>query len=120
MSKDPMEIVGQQGKIKIAHDIVMTIARHTAEEVEGIISIKGGLPGGILELFSKKTSTKKGVKIENEETQVIINLSVVVDYGVIIPEVIKKVQEKVKMSVESMTDVQVSKVNVFVQDVNIT
>lgn len=120
MSKDPMEIVGQQGKIKIAHDIVMTIARHTAEEVEGILSIKGGLPGGILELFSKKTSTKKGVKIENEETQVIINLSVVVDYGTVIPEVIRKVQEKVKMSVESMTDVQVSKVNVFVQDINIT
>ncbi|SET27250.1 Uncharacterized conserved protein YloU, alkaline shock protein (Asp23) family [Natronincola peptidivorans] len=120
MSKDPMEIMGQQGKIKIAHDIVMTIARHTAEEVEGIISIKGGLPGGILELFNKKTSAKKGVKIENEETQVVINLSVVVDYGTVIPEVVRKVQEKVKKSVESMTDVQVSKVNVFVQDINIT
>lgn len=119
MSQDPMEINGSQGKVKIAHDIVMTIARHTAEEVEGIVSIKGGLPGGILELFSKKTSTKKGVKIENEETQVVINLSVVVDYGVVIPEVVKIVQEKVKASVESMTDVPVSRVNVFVQDVHI-
>ena len=119
MSNDPMEIVNRQGKIKIAHDIVMTIARHTAEEVEGIISIKGGLPGGIMELFSKKTSTKKGVKIENEETQVIINLSVVLNYGVVIPEVVRKVQEKVKTSVESMTDVQVSKVNVFVQDIKV-
>ncbi|AKL94132.1 hypothetical protein CACET_c06220 [Clostridium aceticum] len=120
MSKDPMEIIGEKGRIKIAHDILMTIARHTAEEVEGIVSIKGGLPGGIIELFSKKTSTKKGVKIQNEETQVVINLSVVVDYGAVIPDIIKKVQEKVKSSVESMTDIQVSKVNVFVQDVVIT
>ncbi|SDK04206.1 Asp23/Gls24 family envelope stress response protein [Natronincola ferrireducens] len=120
MSKDSMEILGDKGKIKIASDIVMTIARHTAEEVEGIISIKGGLPGSISELFGKKTSNKKGIKIENEETQVIINLSVVVAYGIVIPEVIKKVQEKVKSSVESMTDIPVSRVNVFVQDVNIT
>ncbi|MCC5910712.1 MAG: Asp23/Gls24 family envelope stress response protein [Clostridiaceae bacterium] len=114
-----MEISGKQGKIKIAHDIVMTIARHAAEEVEGITSIKGGLPGGIGELFSKNTSNKKGIKIQSQETQVVINLSVVVKYGTIIPEVIGQVQEKVKSSIESMTDIQVSKVNVFVQDIEI-
>ncbi len=117
MSDNPMEITGKQGRIKIAHEIIMTIARQTAKEVEGIKSIRGGLPGGILELFSKKTSRKKGVKLEKEEDHVIINLAVVIEYGVIIPQVIRKVQEKVKTSIESMTDIKVSDVNVFVQDI---
>ncbi len=117
MSNNPMEIEGKEGKIKIAHDIILTIARHTAKEVDGIVSIKGGLPGGIMELFSKKTTTKAGVKVEKLDTEVVINLAVVINYGAIIPEVVRKVQEKVKASIESMTDVQVSKVNVFVQDI---
>lgn len=114
MSKDSMEIIGQEGKIKIANDIIMTIAQHTAKEVEGIISIKGGIPRGIAE---KKPSTKKGIKIQDVETPVIINLSVVVDYGVVIPQIVIKVQENVKRSVEAMTNIPVSKVNVFVHDV---
>lgn len=117
MSKDSMEIIGQEGKIKIANDIIMTIAQHTAKEVEGIISIKGGIPRGIAELFDKKPSTKKGIKVQDVETPVIINLSVVVDYGVVIPQIVIKVQENVKRSVEAMTNIPVSKVNVFVHDV---
>ena len=48
-----------------------------------------------------------------------IDLFVVVEYGVKIPEVATQVQEDVKKSVESMTGLIVSSVNVHVQNVYI-
>lgn len=119
MTSDPMEIVCDGGKIKISHDIVMTIARQIAAEVKGIVSISGGLHGGIVDVFSKKVSTKKGVKIQNEETQISINVALVIKYGIKIPEVVKEVQEKVKVAIEAMTEIKVSRVNVYIQDIEI-
>ena len=114
-----MEIVADQGRIKISNEVIMMIVRRAVDEVQGIVSFSGGLPGGFTEVFSKRTTTKKGVKITNEETQVVINLSIVIEYGVIIPDVVKKVQESVQKSVESMTDIKVGTVNVLVQDIKV-
>lgn len=119
MASDPMEIVSNGGKIKISHDIIMTIARHIATDVKGIVSISGGLPGGIVDVFSKRASTKKGVKIESEETQIVINLALVIKYGIKIPDLVQDVQEKVKSAIEAMTEIEVSKVNVYIQDIEI-
>jgi uncharacterized alkaline shock family protein YloU len=61
----------------------------------------------------------KGVKVEVGEKEVVIDISVVVDYGVNIPEVSWKVQENVKKTVEKMTGLMVVEVNVYVQGVYI-
>ncbi|QUH27178.1 Asp23/Gls24 family envelope stress response protein [Serpentinicella alkaliphila] len=114
-----MEIACDGGRIKISHDIVMTIARHIATEVKGIVSISGGIPGGIVDVFSKKTTTKKGVKIQNEESQIAINVALVIKYGVKIPDVVKEVQQKVKAAIEAMTEIKVSRVNVYIQDIEV-
>ena len=47
-----------------------------------------------------------------------MDLSIIVDYGVRIPEVAWKIQENVKRAVESMTGLQVVEVNVHVQGVH--
>ncbi len=114
-----MELISEQGKIRISNQVIMLIAKKTVEEVEGIVSLSGGLPVGISEIFSKNISSKKGVRVTSEETQVVINLSLVIKYGVIIPEVIKIVQERVKKSIEAMTDIEVGEINVFVQGIEI-
>ncbi len=117
MSKNAMEIAGEQGKIKISNDVIMVITQKAVEEVQGIISFTGGLSKGITEVFSKDSS--KGVKIDNEEKQLEINLSVVVEYGIIIPDLIRTLQQRIKDSIENMTDIKVERVNVFVQDIQL-
>lgn len=114
-----MEVVSERGKIRISNEVFMLIAKKTVEEIEGIVSFSGGLPVGITEFFSRSTASKKGVKVTSEETQVVINLSVVIRYGIIIPEVIRTVQEKVKKAVEAMTDIEVGQINVFVQGIEV-
>ncbi|HZX21222.1 MAG TPA: Asp23/Gls24 family envelope stress response protein [Clostridia bacterium] len=114
-----MEIISGKGRIRISNEVIMLIAKKTVEEVEGIVALNGGLPVGITEFFGKNAASKKGVRVTNEETQVIINLSVVVKYGIIIPEVVKTVQEKVKKAIEAMTDIEVGQINVLVQGIEV-
>ena len=114
-----MEIISGRGKIRISNEVIMSIVKKTVEEIEGIAAFSGGLPVGITEFFSKNTASRKGVRVTNEETQIVINLSVVIKYGVVIPEIIRTVQEKVKKAIEAMTDIEVGQINVFVQGIEI-
>lgn len=54
-----------------------------------------------------------------EENEAVIDVHVVVDYGVKIPDTAFKLQENIKKSIETFTDITVSKVNVFVDSINI-
>ncbi|MDQ7792992.1 MAG: Asp23/Gls24 family envelope stress response protein [bacterium] len=102
--------------LKIADEVVATIAGLAAAEVEGVAGMSGGLVGGISEMLGKK-STARGAKVEVGDKETAIDLYVVVEYGVRIPEIAQRVQENVKRAVESMTGLDVVEVNVHVQGV---
>ena len=112
-----MVINSEQGKIRISEDIVMSIARNAVRDVDGIISISGGFPRSVASLFSRQTATKKGVRLEKEEDHLVLNLSLEIQYGVVIPKLVEEAQEKVKRAVEGMTEIPVGLVNIFVHDV---
>ena len=68
-------------------------------------------------LKGKKTTTGKSVKVTLGEDAATIELTVAVEYGINIPEVISLVQENVKKTVEAMTGLNVEAVNVNVQNI---
>lgn len=102
--------------VKIADEVVGVIAGIAATEVEGVAGMAGGIASGITEMLGKK-NFGKGVKVEVGETQAALDLYLVIQYGVSIPEVAQQVQENVKRAVESMTGLDVVEVNVHVQGV---
>lgn len=104
------------GAIKIANEVVGIIAGLAATEVNGIAGMSGGITGGITEALGMK-NLAKGVKVEVGEKETAIDLFVVVDYGIRIPDVSWQVQENVKRAIESMTGLSVVEVNVHVQGV---
>lgn len=106
------------GIIKISDEVVGAIASLATTEVDGISGMSGGIGEGIVKLLTGSQLTK-GVKVEVGEREVVIDVFVVVDYGVNIPEVCWKVQENVKQTVEKMTGLAVVGVNVYVQGVYI-
>jgi uncharacterized alkaline shock family protein YloU len=79
--------------------------------------MSGGLAGGIAEMLGRR-NLSKGVKVEVGEEQAAIDLFVIVEYGVRIPDVAWKIQENVKRAIEGMTGLEVVEVNVHVQGVN--
>jgi uncharacterized alkaline shock family protein YloU len=104
------------GAVKIANDVVATIAGLAAADVEGIAGMSGGVAGGIAEMLGRKNLTK-GVKVEVGDSETSIDIFCIVEYGTSITTVASNVQNKVKNAVESMTGLSVLAINVHVQGV---
>ncbi len=105
------------GNVKIADDVVAIIAEIAAKEVKGVYAMSGGIADSITEILGKKNPSK-GVKVEVGEKEAAIDLYIVVDYGVRIPDVSWQIQENVKKAVETMTGLIVVEVNIHIQGVN--
>ena len=104
--------------IQIADDVVAIIAGKAVSEVNGVAGMAGGFAGGITEVLSGKKNLTKGIKVDNNEKEIKIDVNIIVEYGVRIPDVAFEIQNRVKKAVESMTGLNVEEVNVHVQGVD--
>ena len=105
------------GAVKIAADVVATIAGLAAADVDGVAGMSGGVADGIADMLGRKNLTK-GVKVEVVDQDATIDIFSIVEYGVSIATVAEAVQKAVKEAVENMTGLTCTKVNVHVQGVN--
>lgn len=103
--------------LNISEDVIGIIAGIAAAEVEGVSGMTLGLVDGINQILGSNKKYSKGVKVELEGNEVIIDLYVIVKYGVKIPDVAFSIQNSVKNSVESMTGLSVKAVNINVQGI---
>ena len=111
------ELALQGNNIKIADDVVAVIAGIAVSEVQGVSEMSGSFAGGISEVLSGKKNLAKGIKVEATEKTTKIDVNIIVEYGVRIPDIAFEIQNKVKKAVETMTGLTVTEVNVHVQGV---
>ena len=104
------------GEVKIADEVVAIIAALAATEVEGVDSMAGNITNELISRLGMK-NLSKGVKVDVLEGVVTVSLSLNLKYNYSIPEVTRKVQEKVKNAVENMTGLEVADVNIKVAGV---
>lgn len=107
------ELTTEMGAIRIADEVVSTVAGLAAMDIEGVASMSGGWGTDLVEKLGRK-NLAKGIKVEvnNDETR--IDIYIVVQFGYPIPEVAENVQKEVKLAVETMTGLKVTAVNVQV------
>lgn len=106
------------GNIKISVDVVSTIAGIAASEIEGVSCMYSSFVNGFAQKLGAKKNLSKGVKVDMEADNVNIDLYIVVDYGVKIPELAWSIQENVKTNVEAMTGLNVAKVNIHIEGIS--
>ena len=111
------EINNEFGAIRIADEVVATVAGLAAADVEGVSSMCGGWGTDLAEKLGRK-NYGKGIKVEVIEEQTKIEIFIVVEFGYQIPDVAETVQKEVKMAVETMTGLTVSAVNVHIVGVS--
>lgn len=109
--------IDSEGNVCISNDVVATIASIAAKSIDGVAGMFGSITGGFAELLGKKNPSK-GVKVAITDKNVKIDMFVVVEYGVKIPDVAWEIQEKTKNEVEAMTGLNVIEVNVNIEGVN--
>ena len=105
--------------LTISEDVIGIIAGIAAAEVEGVSGMTLGFVDGINQILGNNKKYSKGVKIELDGNNVVIDLYVIVKYGVRIPDVAFSIQNAVKSQVETMTGLNVQSVNINVQGVTL-
>lgn len=105
------------GAVQIADDVVAMITSLAATEVEGVSAMAGNITNELMSKVGVKSLTK-GVKVDVFDKKVVVDLSVMVEYGYNIPAISQKVQQKVKTAIENMTGLEVTDVNIRIAGVN--
>ena len=113
--KEEEKIMGT-GNVKISEDVVASIVTIAANEVEGV-TVTSASALDFAERWGKK-GMGRGVRIVFEEGVVDVELCVQMAYGAKIPQTALKVQQKIKMAVESMTGLTVRNIRVTVSGVS--
>ena len=104
------------GDVVIADEVLAIIAGIAATEVEGVHSMDGGWSGQFIsKLWIKDLA--RGVKVQVREGEVKVDLSLNMEYGYAIPKVSDLVQDKVSASINNMTGLTVSEVNIRISGV---
>ncbi|MGI5164601.1 Asp23/Gls24 family envelope stress response protein [Spirillospora sp. CA-253888] len=117
-------LVTDHGKTKISDDVVAKVAGMAAREVGGVHAMGSGmartmgsmrerLPGG------GGRNVAQGVSVQVGERQTAVDIDLVVDYGVSIPDLASAVRENIINQVEHMTGLEVVEVNISVDDIHL-
>ncbi|MCR5625885.1 MAG: Asp23/Gls24 family envelope stress response protein [Lachnospiraceae bacterium] len=120
ISKENVLVINhrEMGDVRIADDVVAVIAALAAGEVEGVSTMEGGIGKTIMGYVGMKSkSHNRGVKVEVKDNIVRADIVINVSYGKSIPEVSQRVQEKVKVAIETMTELKVERVNIRVANI---
>lgn len=104
------------GEVQISDDVLAIIAAMAAMEVDGVVAMAGNITSEIVsKLGMKKLS--KGVRVDVSENNVMVDLSIVLRMNESIIDISKKVQDRVKSTIENMTGMEVANVNVNISSV---
>jgi len=114
-------LVTEQGKTTIADTVVAKIAGIAAREVSGVHALGGGAARAVGSLRERipggRTNHSQGVSVEVGERQAAVDVQLVAEYGVAITDLAEGIRRNVISAVERMTGLEVTEVNIEVQDV---
>lgn len=105
------------GEVHIADEVVAIIAGLAATDVPGVASMGGNITNELVSKLGMK-NLSRGVKVTVLENVVTVDLTLNIEFGKNILETSKKVQEKVKSSIENMTGLEVADVNIRIASVD--
>jgi uncharacterized alkaline shock family protein YloU len=110
----------RRGKIEVSSRAIATIAGRAVAECYGVVGIAARYPRpGAMELLPPE-HYGRGVVVRFGDDHVIIDLFVVLEYGLRITEIAHNIMENVKFSVERTLGLHVVRVNVNVQALRVS
>lgn len=110
------------GHTSIDDSVVSKIAGIATREVSGVYDLGGGMDrfaGSVREFVSGgSANVSQGIAVEVGERQAAVDVTIIAEYGVAIHELAEAIRQNVISSVERMTGLEVTEVNVDVSDVH--
>ncbi len=107
------------GTIKISDDVITTCAARVVTGIKGVHQLAGGLTDSLHINLPGLDSGARGVRVARGEDGLVLDVYVIVEYMVKIPQLAWDIQGEVKREIESVTDLKVREVNIHVQGVHL-
>lgn len=121
--EDAGPLVSKQGRTSISDAVVAKIAGISAREISGVHSLGGGTARAVGALRDRipgsRTNQRQGVAVEVGERQAAVDIDIVAEYGVSISDLASGIRRNVIAAVERMTSLEVTEVNVTVNDIHL-
>ncbi len=113
------DLLTEHGRTSIADSVVAKIAGVAAREISGVHAMGGGTSRaiGVVREAVGSPNASQGVSVEVGERQAAIDLTLVVDYGASIVDLADGVRSNVIDRTERMTGLEVTEVNIAIDDV---
>ncbi len=117
--KPDSPLVSERGSTTVSDTVVSRMAGMAAGEVEGVYM--GGSAsrnaGGLLESVTGSQSQTRGVSVEVGRTEAAIDLTLGIEYGRNIMELVGRVRNRITEQVQNLTGLRVTELNVTVSDI---
>ncbi|TDN41719.1 putative alkaline shock family protein YloU [Curtobacterium flaccumfaciens] len=113
--------VTTNGRTIIDDTVVAKVAGIAARDVPGVFALGGNAArafGAIRDAIGS-SALGQGVRVEVGETQVAVDLTIVVDYPIPMMDVASAVRAAVTSAVTELVGLEVTEVNIAINDVNI-
>ena len=106
------------GAVKVHESVIASIVRRAVLGIEGVVRFSGNSRvDNIAELVGSKTMMDRAISIEMGDSSVSVEVQIVLQYGVFIPEVAGEVQKVIRAHIQDMTGFPVETVNVIIMDI---
>lgn len=116
MAENYITKVEENGSINISDDVIATMVKLAAKEVDGVAGMAVTAGPAVADLLNKKTAAK-GVKVHFEDDGMLIDVVIMIKYGANVVGVAEAVQDAVKTNVQCMTGIDNVTVNVHVSGI---
>ncbi|WP_291289942.1 Asp23/Gls24 family envelope stress response protein [Enorma sp.] len=100
-----------------SNGVIEKIVAMATREVPHVLGMKGNLVHFFQEQLGAENLTK-GVTVEvTDDNRMIINISVIIEYGCYAPDIFEDVKERVTARLDEMTGLEVAGINLRIEDV---
>ena len=107
------------GQVTVDEDVITKVAGYAALECYGIVAMSSKrAKDGLVEWLGRE-NLSRGVQVRLVDDQLDVDLFIVVEYGISVAEVCKRIVEVVRYKLESMTGVKVRSVNISVEGIRV-
>lgn len=114
---DDEETDESEDSLTYSNGVIEKIVAMATREVPHVLGMKGNLMHFVQEQFGAENLTK-GVTVEvTDDNRVVVNISVIIEYGAYAPAIFDDVKARVTERLAAMTGLEVAGVNLRIEDV---
>ncbi|GEP25252.1 MAG: Asp23/Gls24 family envelope stress response protein [Lentilactobacillus diolivorans] len=104
-------------KLTFENGVIEKIAGLVCRNVDGILSLDGGMISELTDRFSKTTDPTKGIDAEVGEKQVALDMEATIEYGADARQIFDEICTKTQRAIKNYTGLDVVEINLNINDV---